>query len=68
MQFSTYATMPHQQPINTCHISIHLTSAATSSCMVKNFKIIYLTHTEYDIHFKLCFRRCVLPDEINKTS
>jgi hypothetical protein len=36
--------MPHQQLIITCHISTHLASVATSPCMVKKFKIIYLTH------------------------
>jgi hypothetical protein len=44
MQFSTHASMPHQQPNNTRHISNFLASAATSSCIVKKFKIIYLTH------------------------
>jgi hypothetical protein len=44
MSFSTHASMPHEQPINTYHISTHLASADTSSCMVKNCKIIYLTH------------------------
>jgi hypothetical protein len=44
MQLSTHASMTHHQPINTCHISTHLALAVTSSCMVKNFKIIYLTH------------------------
>jgi hypothetical protein len=33
-----------QQPINTCHINIHLVAVVISSCMVKNFKIFYLTH------------------------
>jgi hypothetical protein len=44
MQFSAHACMPHQEPINTYHINTYLASAATTSCMVKNFKIIYLTH------------------------
>jgi hypothetical protein len=41
IQFSTHASMTHQQPINTCHISTHLASPVTSSCMVKK---MYLTH------------------------
>jgi hypothetical protein len=36
--------MTHQQLINTYHISTYLTPTVTSLCMVKNFKIIYLTH------------------------
>jgi hypothetical protein len=36
--------MTYQLPINMCHISIYLALAATSSYMVKNFKIFYLTH------------------------
>jgi hypothetical protein len=44
MQLSTHVSIAHHQPINTWHISTYLASAATSSCMVKNFKIIYLTH------------------------
>jgi hypothetical protein len=44
MKFSTHASMSQQQPINTCHISTHLASAATSLCMVRDLKIIYPTH------------------------
>jgi hypothetical protein len=42
--FSTHASITHQQPINICYISTHIASTVTSSCMLKNFKIVYLTH------------------------
>jgi hypothetical protein len=51
IQFSINVNMSHQQPINICHINTYLVSAATSLCMVKNFKIIYLTHIILILNF-----------------
>jgi hypothetical protein len=49
------SSVTHQQPINICHICTYLASASTLSCMVKNFKIIYLTYMISILNFIFTF-------------
>jgi hypothetical protein len=48
---SIYKYDIYQQSINICHVNIHLVSAITSSCMIKKFKIIYLTDMIFILNF-----------------